>query len=704
MHTLLLIAWGIYAYRDLFPLITYSRLPLDPDYLPESLVWARFSLLTIVAVLIPLFQPNQYRPVDPVNPSDEPNEEQTASFFSYVFYIFMDKIVFRAWKSPAIPYEQLPSLPDYDRAGWLARHNLLKLHPIRRQELGLKPRGLFTCLMSVFWKPYMILAIMIIIQAVMDFAAPIGINRLLTYVESGETNDIRPWFWILWLFLGPTFASLARQYYIFTTTRSLVHVESLFTQLLFDHALRIKMQDPVDSAPSIEEQLQGANTPAPIVDGPGLEETHIPIVDNNTAGLVAVEAAEISSDEQGQPEKPDSSDSEKAAGLVGRLTTLASTDLENMIEGRDFLMMLLYAPIQLILGGVFLYQILSWSGLVGMALTFVTLPVPGYLAKLMNTTQRNLMKATDDRIQTITEAVSTLRMVKLFAWEEQISQRISEKRKIELRQVRIKGYIDKIIGTVNWILPILTMIACYGLFTGVEKRVLTAAQVFSSLTVFDMIRNQMYGLTAIVQSSITAKVSVERFDAFLRGTELLDVFKNDVDIKVKTTQEQNEIYMKNAEFSWDSPATTAAKERRSKSTTALASGTNTARGTATARSKKEWRLKIDDLVFPQGKTTVVAGKTSSGKTSLLMALLGEMNWVPTQLDASFNLPRAGGIAYCAQEAWVMATTVRENIVFGEVYDEKRYKQVLHACALEKDLELFDAGDQTELGEKGLNAR
>jgi len=81
-----------------------------------------------------------------------------------------------------------------------------------------------------------------------------------------------------------------------------------------------------------------------------------------------------------------------------------------------------------------------------------------------------------------------------------------------------------------------------------------------------------------------------------------------------------------------------------------------------------------------------------------------MNWAPTRVDAAFNLPRAGGIAYAAQEAWVMANTVRENIIFGEPFDAARYKKVLHACALEKDLELFDAGDQTELGEKGLNAR
>jgi ABC-type multidrug transport system fused ATPase/permease subunit len=690
----MLVAWGVYAYRDLYPLITYSKHPMDPDYLPQPVVWTRFSLLTIVGVLIPAFQPSQYRPVDPINPADEPNPEQTASFFSYVFYFFMDRLIIKAWTKKTIPYDELPPLPDYDRAAWLAKNSLLKLHPIRRQELGLPARHLFICLVSVYWKTYLVLALMIFIKAVMEFAVPIGINRLLTYIQSGDSGDIRPWFWILWLFLGPTVASMAWQYYIFTTTRSLVHVESLFTQLLFGHALRIKMQDPVDTTAAKGGDMKGANTPAIVEDEQptGVVSTHTPVVNNGPvqaddaeSSTTASQKREGSVDSGKKAEDAKGEDeTEQASGLVGRLTTLASTDLENIVEGRDILMAVLYAPLQLVLGAIFLYQILSWSALVGMGVTFVTLPIPGYLAKLMNSTQQNLMKATDNRIQTITEAVNTLRMVKLFAWERKISERISEKRAAELRQIRRKSFIDRFTSTVNWMLPILTMIAAYGLYTGVQKQTLTAAKVFSSLTVFDMIRNQMFTMTQMIQAAISAKVSIGRVDNFLRSTELLDEYKEEVTVQIKSVPEQGKVYFKNAEFAWEKPSSRSIV------------------GTATA--SKEWKLRIDDLEFPAGKTTIVAGKTSSGKTSLLMALLGEMNWAPTQLDSSFNLPRAGGVAYAAQEAWVMATTVRQNIVFGEEFDEERYKRVLHVCALEKDLELFDAGDQTELGEKGLNAR
>lgn len=86
------------------------------------------------------------------------------------------------------------------------------------------------------------------------------------------------------------------------------------------------------------------------------------------------------------------------------------------------------------------------------------------------------------------------------------------------------------------------------------------------------------------------------------------------------------------------------------------------------------------------------------------ALLGEMDQLPQGPQARVHLPRTQGVALCMQTAWVMEGTVKDNIVFGSVYDETRYRQVLYQCALTQDLELWDAGDQTELGEKGLTAR
>jgi energy-coupling factor transporter ATP-binding protein EcfA2 len=154
-------------------------------------------------------------------------------------------------------------------------------------------------------------------------------------------------------------------------------------------------------------------------------------------------------------------------------------------------------------------------------------------------------------------------------------------------------------------------------------------------------------------------------------------------------------------------------------------------------SRQTFRLRIDDEVkFKQGAINLVIGPTGSGKTSVLMALLGEMHYIPLGPDSWVNLKREGGIAYAAQESWVQnetikvsaacnvhmiwLTVVQENILFGAPYDEERYKKgeysrqdlepllmcslVIHQCGLTRDLSLFDAGDATEVGEKGLTLR
>lgn len=94
---------------------------------------------------------------------------------------------------------------------------------------------------------------------------------------------------------------------------------------------------------------------------------------------------------------------------------------------------------------------------------------------------------------------------------------------------------------------------------------------------------------------------------------------------------------------------------------------------------------------------------------MLLALLGELHFMPTGVDSWYNLPREGGIAYAAQTPWVLNRTIRENILFGQAYNEDRYNQgerlprinsseaksliefclVIEHCALSTDLELFE---------------
>ena len=97
-----------------------------------------------------------------------------------------------------------------------------------------------------------------------------------------------------------------------------------------------------------------------------------------------------------------------------------------------------------------------------------------------------------------------------------------------------------------------------------------------------------------------------------------------------------------------------------------------------------------------GKLTVVVGPCGAGKSSVLLSILGEIPVVSGKIQVQ------GKIAYASQEPWIFAASVRDNILFGNTYDERRYKQVVHVAALERDMEIFPNGDRTMVGDRGTS--
>ncbi|KIJ32692.1 hypothetical protein M422DRAFT_52742 [Sphaerobolus stellatus SS14] len=123
-----------------------------------------------------------------------------------------------------------------------------------------------------------------------------------------------------------------------------------------------------------------------------------------------------------------------------------------------------------------------------------------------------------------------------------------------------------------------------------------------------------------------------------------------------------------------------------------------ANSTQTEVTSSRFRLVDLDISFPVGKLSLVAGRTGSGKTALLSALLGELHCITGKVHID---KRDHHIAYCGQAPWLEHATIKENILYGCSYDQDRYEQVLDVCALERDLLILPAGDQTEIGEKGV---
>lgn len=105
---LLLLAFGLYTHRDLWPMLTYY---LGPSDLDNAITWSRVAILGVVAVVIPLIRPRTYIPVDPSNPTPENDvlPEQTASWLSLLLHEYMTSLVWKAWKTTSLPYEKLVS-------------------------------------------------------------------------------------------------------------------------------------------------------------------------------------------------------------------------------------------------------------------------------------------------------------------------------------------------------------------------------------------------------------------------------------------------------------------------------------------------------------------------------------------------------------------------------------------------------------------
>ncbi|KAG8716581.1 hypothetical protein FRC09_015535 [Ceratobasidium sp. 395] len=450
LTTLLLLAFSGYTYLSLKPL-ALSATPVD-QLTYTWLTWVHLVTLGFAAVVVPLCVPRLYTPLDPNSPV---NPEQTAPLISLVSYQFLDPLIWTAYRVRKLQFDQLPPLADYDRAAYLKQKSFDQLDPFR----STKQQHLFWGLVQVFRKEYYVMATMTTIKSLMDFTGPIGI-RFLYLEDPLNPGPIRPWVWVLWLFAGPVLGSIAIEWYKFFSTRTMIYVEGVLTQLVFEHTLRIRMvAEPSDG--NTDNQSGPKNGKKP----------------NNTSG----------------------------SNLVGKITNLMSTDLKNISEGVDFPHVVLNAPIQIIVSIVFLYNILGWSAIAGTVVMLIFTPVPFMLSRRMSGIQAERMKKTDARVQDVVESINLIRMIKMFAWERKIKTQVTEKREEEIRSYKKRQYLGLVNIQANFMIPIAVMITTYATHTLWMKRPLNASIVFSSMTVFDVLRTQLQRLCWQIPKTIQGR-------------------------------------------------------------------------------------------------------------------------------------------------------------------------------------------------------
>ncbi|KAF7705073.1 hypothetical protein HF521_020359 [Silurus meridionalis] len=350
----------------------------------------------------------------------------------------------------------------------------------------------------------------------------------------------------------------------------------------------------------------------------------------------------------------------KRSSTVGEIVNLMSVDAQRFMDLTTFLNMLWSAPLQIILALFFLWQTLGPSVLAGIAVMVLLIPFNAVIAMKTRAYQVEQMKYKDARIKLMNEILNGIKVLKLYAWEPSFKEKVLQIRQKELNVLRKTGYLSAL-SIMAWTsAPFLVALTTFAVYVTVDKsNVLDADKAFVSLALFNILRFPLNMLPQVVSSVLQASVSLKRIQQFLSHDEL------DPDsVDKKPAASEYAVTVVNGKFSW--------------------------------AKKDPPTLQNINVMVPQGSVLAVVGHVGCGKTSLMSALLGEME----KLDGQISIK--GSVAYVPQQAWIQNATLRDNILFGKPYVEDKYRRVLDACALTPDLEVLPGGDQTEIGEKGIN--
>ncbi|CDH08440.1 probable ATP-dependent bile acid permease [Zygosaccharomyces bailii ISA1307] len=394
---------------------------------------------------------------------------------------------------------------------------------------------------------------------------------------------------------------------------------------------------------------------------------------------VAVNSNKQSTDEVdpqklNQEEHKDADEESGTSANLGAIINLMAVDAFKVSEICAYLHAFVEAVAMAFVAILLLNRLLGLAAIVGALLIVAMIPVNFKLVTWLGQLQKKSLSYTDKRIQKLNEAFQAIRIIKFFSWEDNFEKGIEAIREVELKLLLQRSLLWAISSFVWYITPTIVTSSAFAFYIYVQKQTLTTPVAFTALSLFSLLRTPLDQLSDMLSFVMQSKVSLERVQEFL---EEPDTEKYN---QLTVAKEGKKLAFENATITWDA-------------------------------DKQDFKLRNLNIDFKIGKLNVVIGPTGSGKTSLLMALLGEMKLlsgriiVPT-LDARSMLRiEADGltnsIAYCSQGAWLLNDTVRNNILFNSPFNETRYKDVIDACCLKRDFEILSAGDMTEIGERGI---
>ncbi|XP_061381499.1 probable multidrug resistance-associated protein lethal(2)03659 isoform X2 [Danaus plexippus] len=386
-------------------------------------------------------------------------------------------------------------------------------------------------------------------------------------------------------------------------------------------------------------------------------------------------------------------------GLAGHAINLLTTDAQRFDMASLFIMDLIRTPIEGVVVTYLMYNQVGASTFIGVSLLFLIIPLQAYLGKISSRLRHQTAIRTDNRIRLMNEVIQGIEAIKMYAWEKAFARIIGEARRKEMN----------IIKKISWLRAI--MISCVKLNSKIAifltlvsfisfKNELTASKVFVVFSYYNILKYSLVDfLSLAISFTLEAQVSVHRMQEFLMLPEVDNCDGTDlVTIEGTKTVAMSGIFEKIGNGQQEYIKSESNLEQLKPAVLVSFKDYTAHWKSSEDEDMKNRVLALDDInlnIKPETLTTIV-GTVGSGKSTLLLAMLRELS--PT----SGHLAVRGSIAYAAQEPWLFEASVRQNILFGQDLDLRRYKQVIKCCQLKSDLEILPYGDKTVVGERGAS--
>lgn len=362
---------------------------------------------------------------------------------------------------------------------------------------------------------------------------------------------------------------------------------------------------------------------------------------------------------------------------------LVAVDAQRIAMSATYFYFNFLTPMKLAVACVLLGRLLGWQSLVaGMSCLILLTPLNYVCMVKYSRTESNLMASRDDKMTVLTEALQGIRQIKFSALESKWEAKINQLRDREL-QAQGTAFNWRVVNLSLYLLgPVLVSVVSLAVYVLIHGS-LTPSVAFTAISVLGYIDFILSMVPNLLSEMLEALVSMRRIDKFL-GTP---------DWACKTMS-SDRIQFENATVAWPGSVKSCG-----------------------ASSAYPWTLRNLNVTFPPHGLSVVSGRTGTGKSLLLAAILGECEilsgttkgplppsyeeiYTPCSTRGEWIIPTA--MAYVAQTPWIEAATIRDNILFGLLLDAERYHKVLFACALTRDLQDLGDNDLTEIGPNGVN--